>query len=108
MTEDNQEPARLLTDYGELYLLLEVEPETLHEAISDCEPSQLEQIMKCMEDQLDQLQYTGPSKLPQAQQFLTVWFMALRVWDKKTSPDGELHRTNLEFETLKYDQHWKS
>ena len=98
---------RLLSDYGELYLLLEADPKVLHEAIFSCEPEQLEKIMKVMENQLSDYQYHVPADLATAQQFLSVWFMALRAWDRKTSPEGEDVKTDLDFQTLKYDQHWE-
>ena len=99
---------RLLTHYGELHLLLNAEPKVLHEAIFSCEPDQLQEIMVVMENQLTDYQYHNPSDIPTAQQFLTVWFMALRAWDRKTSPEGTYQKTDLRFETLKYDQHWDS
>lgn len=107
MTDTNNEQNRLLSNYGELYVLLECDPEILHEAIYDCEPEQLESIMNVMEDQLDSIPHPGPSRVETVQQFLAVWFIALRAWDKKTSPEDEIELTSLEFDTLKYDQHWE-
>lgn len=98
---------RLLSDYGELHLLLDADPKVLHEAIFSCNPDQLEKIMGVMENQLTDYQYHVPSDLATAQQFLSVWFMALRAWDNKTSPEGEDEITELDFQTLKYDQHWE-
>lgn len=106
-SDSDSSPDRLLSNYGEIYLLLEAEPSVLHEAIMDSSPEQLEKIMKCMEDQLTEFYYDGPSDIPTAHQFLTVWFIALRAWDKQTSPEGEDEITELDFETLKYDQHWE-
>jgi len=97
---------RLLTNYGELYLLLEADPKVLHEAISDCSPDQLEKIMSVVEDNLTDYQYHSPSDIDTAQQFLSVWFMALRTWDRKTTPEGEDEVTELDFQTLAHDQHW--
>jgi len=98
--------SRLLTNYGELYLLLEADPKVLHEAIFSCEPHQLEEIMEVMEDQLADYNYHTPSNLETAQQFLAVWFIALRAWDTKTTDEGDDTVTELDFQTLKYDQHW--
>lgn len=62
--------------------------------------------MSVMENNLTDYQYHGPSDIGTAQQFLSVWFIALRAWDRKTSPEGVYQKTDLDFETLKYDQHW--
>lgn len=96
----------ILTEYGQLHLLLSAEPRVLHEAIYTCDPDQLTKIMSIMEDQLTDCQYHGPGDLDPARQFLSVWFMALRAWDHKTTPDGDNTVTELDFTTLKYDQHW--
>lgn len=107
MTDNDNEQDGLLTDYGELYVLLECDPKILHEALYACNPAQLEKIMSVMEDQLSSITHPGPGRVDTIQQFLAVWFIALRAWDKKTSPEDELQVTDLDFETLKYDQHWE-
>lgn len=106
-TDSDSSVDRLLTDYGELHLLLDSSPKVLHEAIMDCSPEQLEKIMSIMENNLTDYQYHGPSDLGIAQQLLSVWFIALRAWDRKTSPDDVYQKTDLDFQTLKYDQHWE-
>jgi hypothetical protein len=107
MSDNDNEQNRLLSNYGELYVLLECDPKILHEAIYDCEPEQLEEIMGVMEDQLGEIPNAMPSRLDTIQQFLAVWFIALRAWDKKTSPEDKQQVTDLDFETLKYDQYWE-
>jgi len=94
----------LLNDYGEIHLLLTAEPKVLHESIFSCEPEQLERIMRFMEEQLTDYRYHAPADLDTAQQFLSVWFMALRAWDSKTSGEGNSKVTELDFQTLKLDQ----
>jgi len=106
-SEPDSSADRLLTDYGELHLLLDADPKVLHEAIFSCEPEQLEKIMKVMENQLTDYRYNAPSDLDTAQQFLSVWFMALRAWDSKTSGEDNNTVTELDFQTLKYDQYWE-
>jgi|APHM01.1.fsa_nt_gi hypothetical protein len=107
-TDQSEEAVdRLFTDYGELHLLLDADPQVLHETIFSCEPEQLEKIMGVMENQLADYQYHAPADLPTAQQFLSVWFMALRAWDYNTREDGSSELTDLDFETLKYNQHWE-
>jgi hypothetical protein len=97
---------RLLSEYAEVHLLLDADPRVLHEAIFSCEPEQLENIMEIIEDQLTNYMYHGPNDLPTAQQFLSVWFIALRAWDSKASCEGDSKVTELNFQTLKYDQHF--
>jgi hypothetical protein len=97
---------RLLSGYGELYLILEADPKVLHEAIFSCEPEQLKEIMSIVERQLRDYEYHVPADLDTAQQYLSVWFLALRAWDSNTSHEGENTVTDLDFQTLKRDQYW--
>jgi len=103
-SESDSSANRLLSYYGELHLLLDADPKVLHESIFSCEPEQLEKIMRVMENQLTDYRYHTPADLDTAQQFLSVWFMALRAWDSKTSGEGNSKVTELDFQTLKLDQ----
>jgi len=105
-TSSDSSVDRLFTDYSELYLLLEADPKVLHEAISVCKPEQLEKIMSVIEDNLNDYNYNNPSDIETAQQFLSVWYIALRTWDKETSPEGEYEVTKLDFRRLAHNQHW--
>jgi len=102
---DNEED-RLFTRYGEIRVLLDADPKVLHEVLTSCEPRQLEQIMSVMENNLHDYAYEAPGDIYTARQLLSVWFIAVRTWDKKTSSGDEIEKTELDFQTLKYDQHW--
>lgn len=106
MEEPNNDSGRLLGEYGEFYLLMEAEPEVLHEAITtSCNKNQLEQIMKAMEDQINQMELTGPSDIPLFQQYLAVWLIALRARDKQISSDDQDLATELNFAELRIEEY---
>lgn len=95
---ENEKP--LFSSYGDLYLLLEVEPRILHEAIADCSKDQLEQIMEIVEDQFNDIR-AGRSNLENVSQFLTVWAIAFQQWEGRVSEEhGEDYNFNLSFRDL--------
>lgn len=103
---ENDRDSNLLSSYAQRRLLLSTEITVLREAIVGCDPEHLQNIMEMMEDEL--MEYSNDtSNLGTVQHILCVWFIALRSWDIKTS-DIETEHTRLDFETLKYEQHWDS
>ena len=104
MKEYKANKDKLFSDYGELYLLLETEPEVLHEAIGDCSGPQLNKILGLMEDQINDINMSGPSKIPLVQHHLTVWFIALRALDRQTGSSDREVRSKLDSNNLELIQ----
>lgn len=93
-TEDGSN--RLFSEYGELVLLLDADPQVLHEAIKDCSPEQQRQIIQVIEDQLNDTYIEGNKEL--FERHLYVWMYTIRQLD------SEDEHFNLSFVEWEYSQ----
>jgi len=91
---------RLFSEYGELVLLLDADPQVLHEAIKDCNQHQLLKIIQVIEDQLNDTPIEGNKEL--FMRHLYVWMYAIR------QKDDEDEHFMLDFEEWEYDQFYWS
>jgi len=88
--------SRLFSEYGELVLLLDADPEILREAIKDCSQEQKRRIIQVIEDQLNDTHIDGNEAL--FKRHLYVWMYTIRQLDS----DDELFM--LDFVEWEYDQ----
>jgi len=93
-TEDEEN--RLFSEYGELVLLLDADPQVLHEVMKDCNQQQLRKIIQVIEDQLNDTHIEGNKEL--FMRHLYVWMYAIRQLD------SEEEHFMLDFVEWEYDQ----
>lgn len=88
--------SRLFTEYGELVLLLDADPEILREAIKDGSQEKKRRIIQVIEDQINDTPIEGNEEL--FKRHLYVWMFTIRQLDTETQ------HFDLNYVDWEYDQ----
>jgi len=98
--EDEED--RLFSEYGELVLLLDADPQVLHEPIKDASPEQKKRIIGVLEDQINDTYLEGNEKL--VKRFMYLWMFTIRQLDEDVGVDEQTDGFALGFEDWEHDQ----